>query len=111
MEKRHTTSVECIFHYRVWGRIEKAPLPHLPLPSFVLSLSRAEQMTNVQHTPKTSSSDRADFWRLRGQRAAKKKDLRKNREEMSLVSTRFPAYERVVLREGRIFREIDRNTC
>lgn len=62
--------------------------------------SRAEQMTNVQHTPKTSSSDRADFWRLRGQRAAKKKDLRKNREEMSLVSTRFPAYERVVLREA-----------
>ncbi|GAA6072273.1 tight junction protein ZO-2 isoform X1, partial [Tachysurus ichikawai] len=62
--------------------------------------SRAEQMTNVQHTPKTSSSDRADFWRLRGQRAAKKKDLRKNREEMSFVSTRFPAYERVVLREA-----------
>ncbi|XP_060788314.1 tight junction protein ZO-2 isoform X2 [Neoarius graeffei] len=62
--------------------------------------SRAEQMTNVQHTPKTSSSDRADFWRLRGQRAAKKKDLRKNREDMSLVSTRFPAYERVVLREA-----------
>lgn len=61
-------------------------------------------MTNVQHTPKTSSSDRADFWRLRGQRAAKKKDLRKNREDMSLVSTRFPAYERVVLREGRLFR-------
>ncbi|XP_046728180.1 tight junction protein ZO-2 isoform X1 [Silurus meridionalis] len=62
--------------------------------------SRAEQMTNVQHTPKTSSSDRADFWRLRGQRAAKKKDLRKNREDMNLVSTRFPAYERVVLREA-----------
>ncbi|KAM9475050.1 tight junction protein ZO-2b isoform 2-T2 [Clarias gariepinus] len=62
--------------------------------------SRAEQMTNVQHTPKASSSDRADFWRLRGQRAAKKKDLRKNREDMSLVSTRFPAYERVVLREA-----------
>ncbi|KAF4072502.1 hypothetical protein AMELA_G00263760 [Ameiurus melas] len=62
--------------------------------------SRAEQMTNVQHTPKTSTSDRADFWRLRGQRAAKKKDLRKTREDMSLVSTRFPAYERVVLREA-----------
>ncbi|XP_062855182.1 tight junction protein ZO-2 [Trichomycterus rosablanca] len=64
--------------------------------------SRAEQMTNVQHTPKTSTSDRADFWRLRGQRATKKKDLRKTREDMSagLVSTRFPAYERVVLREA-----------
>ncbi|XP_066500647.1 tight junction protein ZO-2-like isoform X3 [Hoplias malabaricus] len=64
--------------------------------------SRADQMTNVQHTHKGPGSDRADFWRLRGQRAAKKKDLRKNREDMStgLVSTRFPAYERVVLREA-----------
>uniref|UniRef100_A0AAR2KLB6 Tight junction protein 2b (zona occludens 2) n=2 Tax=Pygocentrus nattereri TaxID=42514 RepID=A0AAR2KLB6_PYGNA len=64
--------------------------------------SRADQMTNVQHTHKGSSGDRADFWRLRGQRASKKKDLRKNREDLStgLVSTRFPAYERVVLREA-----------
>uniref|UniRef100_W5KTK7 Tight junction protein 2b (zona occludens 2) n=1 Tax=Astyanax mexicanus TaxID=7994 RepID=W5KTK7_ASTMX len=64
--------------------------------------SRADQMTNVQHTHKGSGSDRADFWRMRGQRAAKKKDLRKNREDLStgLASTRFPAYERVVLREA-----------
>lgn len=62
---------------------------------------RAEQMANVQNTHKGSGSDRADFWRLRGQRAAKKKDLRKSREESSAaVATRFPAYERVVLREG-----------
>ncbi len=58
-------------------------------------------MANVQNTNKGSGSDRADFWRLRGQRAAKKKDVRKSREENSAaVSTRFPAYERVVLREG-----------
>lgn len=58
-------------------------------------------MANVQNTHKGSGSDRADFWRLRGQRAAKKKDLRKSREESSAaVATRFPAYERVVLREG-----------
>lgn len=64
--------------------------------------SRAEQMANVQNSHnKGSGSDRADFWRLRGQRAAKKKDLRKSREESSTtVSTRFPAYERVVLREA-----------
>ncbi|XP_056585623.1 tight junction protein ZO-2 isoform X2 [Triplophysa dalaica] len=63
---------------------------------------RAEQMANVQNSHnKGSGSDRADFWRLRGQRAAKKKDLRKSREESSAaVSTRFPAYERVVLREA-----------
>uniref|UniRef100_A0A8C1WT29 Tight junction protein 2b (zona occludens 2) n=1 Tax=Cyprinus carpio TaxID=7962 RepID=A0A8C1WT29_CYPCA len=65
------------------------------------SKSRAEQMASVQNTHKGSGSDRADFWRLRGQRASKKKDVRKSREESSAaVSTRFPAYERVVLREA-----------
>ncbi|XP_030622712.1 tight junction protein ZO-2b [Chanos chanos] len=65
--------------------------------------SRAEQMANVQVSHKGCSSDRADFWRLRGQRASKKKDIRKSKEEMSAsaaLSTRFPAYERVVLREA-----------
>ncbi|KAM6985928.1 tight junction protein ZO-2a isoform 1-T3 [Aplochiton taeniatus] len=64
--------------------------------------SRAEQMSNVQNALKSAGNDRGDFWRLRGQRAAKKKDLRKSREDLSAapVSTRFPAYERVVLREA-----------
>ncbi len=59
-------------------------------------------MANVQSAQKGTANDRGDFWRLRGQRAAKKKDLRKSREDLSAtpVSTRFPAYERVVLREG-----------
>ncbi|XP_028272907.1 tight junction protein ZO-2a isoform X2 [Parambassis ranga] len=65
--------------------------------------SRAEQMANVQNAARAASgNDRGDFWRLRGQRAAKKKDLRKSREDLTTapVSTRFPAYERVVLREA-----------
>ncbi|CAL8320901.1 unnamed protein product [Lota lota] len=65
--------------------------------------SRAEQMSNVQNAQRAAAgTDRGDFWRLRGQRAVKKKDLRKSREELSAtpVSTRFPAYERVVLREA-----------
>ncbi|XP_070844690.1 tight junction protein ZO-2a isoform X6 [Chaetodon trifascialis] len=65
--------------------------------------SRAEQMSNVQNAARAASgNDRGDFWRLRGQRAAKKKDLRKSREDLSAapVATRFPAYERVVLREA-----------
>ncbi|XP_015228684.1 PREDICTED: tight junction protein ZO-2 isoform X3 [Cyprinodon variegatus] len=65
--------------------------------------SGAEQMANVQNAARAASgSDRGDFWRLRGQRAAKKKDLRKSREDLSAtpVTTRFPAYERVVLREA-----------
>ncbi|XP_026153078.1 tight junction protein ZO-2a isoform X2 [Mastacembelus armatus] len=65
--------------------------------------SRADQMANVQNAARAASgNDRGDFWRLRGQRAAKKKDLRKSREDLSSapVTTRFPAYERVVLREA-----------
>ncbi|XP_014871166.1 tight junction protein ZO-2a isoform X3 [Poecilia latipinna] len=65
--------------------------------------SRAEQMANVQNAARAASgNDRGDFWRLRGQRAAKKKDLRKSREDLSTapVTTKFPAYERVVLREA-----------
>ncbi|KAM6954155.1 tight junction protein ZO-2b [Aplochiton taeniatus] len=62
--------------------------------------SRADQMASVQNSHKAGVADRADFWRLRGQRAAKRKDLRKSREEENAVTTRFPAYERVVLREA-----------
>ncbi|KAM9734878.1 tight junction protein ZO-2a isoform 2-T2 [Menidia menidia] len=65
--------------------------------------SRAEQMANVQNAARAATgNDRGDFWRLRGQRAAKKKDLRKSREDLSAtpVATRFPAYERVALREA-----------
>ncbi|KAI4816407.1 hypothetical protein KUCAC02_008734 [Chaenocephalus aceratus] len=65
--------------------------------------SRAEQMSNVQNAARVASgNDRGDFWRLRGQRAAKKKDIRKSREDLSAapVTTKFPAYERVVLREA-----------
>ncbi|XP_067839609.1 LOW QUALITY PROTEIN: tight junction protein ZO-2-like [Heptranchias perlo] len=64
--------------------------------------SRAEQMSNVQNVQRATSSDRGDFWRSRGQRAALKKNLRKSREDLSAlpVGTKFPAYERVVLREA-----------
>lgn len=63
---------------------------------------RAEQLSSVQYTlPKTAGGDRADFWRFRGLRSSKR-NLRKSREDLSSqpVQTKFPAYERVVLREG-----------
>lgn len=68
-------------------------------PPFVF---RAEQLSSVQYTlPKTAGGDRADFWRFRGLRSSKR-NLRKSREDLSSqpVQTKFPAYERVVLREG-----------
>ncbi|GAA6071193.1 tight junction protein ZO-1, partial [Tachysurus ichikawai] len=64
--------------------------------------NRAEQLSSVQYTlPKTPGGDRADFWRFRGLRSSKR-NLRKSREDLSAqpVQTKFPAYERVVLREG-----------
>ncbi|XP_077079340.1 tight junction protein ZO-2b isoform X5 [Siphateles boraxobius] len=84
-----------------WLAIRLGKFNQLLEKGIIPNKSRAEQIANVQNTHKGSGSDRADFWRLRGQRAAKKKDLRKSREENSAaVATRFPAYERVVLREA-----------
>ncbi|XP_078070079.1 tight junction protein ZO-2a isoform X2 [Mustelus asterias] len=70
--------------------------------------SRAEQMANVQNVQRATTSDRGDFWRSRGQRAAMKKNLRKSREDLTAlpVSTKFPAYERVVLREAGFMRPV-----
>lgn len=69
---------------------------------FLPLVIRAEQLSSVQYTlPKTAGGDRADFWRFRGLRSSKR-NLRKSREDLSSqpVQTKFPAYERVVLREG-----------
>lgn len=63
--------------------------------------SRAEQIANSQNL-KTASNDRGDFWRLRGQRSGAKKNLRKSREDLTAIpaSSKYPAYERIVLREA-----------
>nr|XP_009509424.1 PREDICTED: tight junction protein ZO-2 isoform X2 [Phalacrocorax carbo] len=79
---------------RIGNELEKGLIPNK---------SRAEQMASVQNVPKDGSSDRADFWRTRGQRSGVKKNLRKSREDLTAVvsvSTKFPAYERVQLREA-----------
>lgn len=60
-------------------------------------------MASVQNGQRDNAGDRADFWRMRGQRSGAKKNLRKSREDLTAavsVSTKFPAYERVLLREG-----------
>ncbi|XP_073474951.1 tight junction protein 1 isoform X5 [Aquarana catesbeiana] len=70
--------------------------------------NRAEQLASVQYTlPKTAGGDRADFWRFRGLRTSKR-NLRKSREDLSAqpVQTKFPAYERVVLREAGFLRPV-----
>ncbi|KAK1802162.1 hypothetical protein P4O66_021830, partial [Electrophorus voltai] len=70
--------------------------------------NRAEQLSSVQYTlPKNPGGDRADFWRFRGLRSSKR-NLRKSREDLSAqpVQTKFPAYERVVLREAGFLRPV-----
>ncbi|XP_051949831.1 tight junction protein ZO-1-like isoform X9 [Xyrauchen texanus] len=70
--------------------------------------NRAEQLSSVQYTlPKTAGGDRADFWRFRGLRSSKR-NLRKSKEDLSAqpVQTKFPAYERVVLREAGFLRPV-----
>ncbi|NWU94900.1 ZO2 protein, partial [Upupa epops] len=79
---------------RIGNELEKGLIPNR---------SRAEQMASVQNAQKDGSGDRADFWRTRGQRSGVKKNLRKSREDLTAivsVSTKFPAYERVQLREA-----------
>ena len=84
----------------------KVVSPHAPP-------NRAEQLSSVQYTlPKTAGGDRADFWRFRGLRSSKR-NLRKSREDLSAqpVQTKFPAYERVVLREGEGWGGSDGHLC
>ncbi|KAF5912740.1 hypothetical protein HPG69_007730 [Diceros bicornis minor] len=79
---------------RIGNELEKGLIPNK---------SRAEQMASVQHAQRDNAGDRADFWRMRGQRSGGKKNLRKSREDLTAavsISTKFPAYERVLLREA-----------
>ncbi|XP_035297793.1 tight junction protein ZO-2 isoform X5 [Cricetulus griseus] len=79
---------------RIGNELEKGLIPNK---------SRAEQMASVQNAQRENSGDRADFWRMRGQRSGVKKNIRKSREDLTAavsVSTKFPAYEKVLLREA-----------
>ncbi|KAJ6655188.1 hypothetical protein lerEdw1_005666 [Lerista edwardsae] len=73
--------------------------------------SRAEQIASLESVLKatsgTSSGARAEFWKLRGLRGAKK-TLRKSREDLSALTKQghYPPYERVVLREATFKRPV-----
>ncbi|NXR55639.1 ZO3 protein, partial [Hippolais icterina] len=74
--------------------------------------SRAEQIASLESVLKAtsganSSGARAEFWKLRGLRGAKKM-LRKSREDLSALTKqgRYPPYERVVLKEASFKRPV-----
>ncbi|XP_063769980.1 tight junction protein ZO-2 isoform X1 [Pseudophryne corroboree] len=79
---------------RIANELEKGIIP---------SKSRADQLASVQNAQRGAAGDRADFWKNRGQRAGAKKNAKKGRDDltsMSWISTKFPSYERVLLREA-----------
>ncbi|XP_075064750.1 tight junction protein 2 isoform X2 [Mixophyes fleayi] len=79
---------------RIANELEKGVIP---------SKSRADQLASVQNAQRGAGGDRADFWKNRAQRAGAKKNAKKNRDDltsMSWISTKFPSYERVLLREA-----------
>ncbi|MGH0184062.1 UNVERIFIED_CONTAM: hypothetical protein FKN15_013958 [Acipenser sinensis] len=77
--------------------------------------SRAEQLASTELTQRSSGSSsstpssrlRAEFWKLRGLRGAKKSN-RKSREDLSqlTIQGKFPPYEKVFLREATFKRPI-----
>ncbi|NXD02765.1 ZO3 protein, partial [Certhia familiaris] len=74
--------------------------------------SRAEQIASLESVLKATSGAnpsgaRAEFWKLRGLRGAKKM-LRKSREDLSTLTKQgcYPPYERVVLKEASFKRPV-----
>ncbi|XP_066840074.1 tight junction protein ZO-3 isoform X4 [Anser cygnoides] len=74
--------------------------------------SRAEQIASLESVLKASSGTnpsgaRAEFWKLRGLRGAKKM-LRKSREDLSALTKQghYPPYEKVVLKEASFKRPV-----
>ncbi|NXI93100.1 ZO3 protein, partial [Psophia crepitans] len=74
--------------------------------------SRAEQIASLESALKVTSGAntsgaRAEFWKLRGLRGAKKM-LRKSREDLSALTKQghYPPYERVVLKEASFKRPV-----
>ncbi|XP_053322452.1 tight junction protein ZO-2-like isoform X2 [Spea bombifrons] len=79
---------------RIANELEKGIIP---------SKSRADQLASVQNAQRGQGGDRADFWKNRAQRAGAKKNAKKSRDDLSsiaVVGTKFPSYERVMLREA-----------
>ncbi|XP_053490755.1 tight junction protein ZO-3 [Ictalurus furcatus] len=71
------------------------------------SLAIVEQTQRIQMAERQASAPRAEFWKLRGLRGAKK-PVRRTRDDLLqlTIQGKFPAYEKVVLREANFKRPI-----
>ncbi|KAG7327546.1 hypothetical protein KOW79_009152 [Hemibagrus wyckioides] len=71
------------------------------------NLALVEQTQRIQLAERQASAPRAEFWKLRGLRGAKK-PVRRTRDDLLqlTIQGKFPAYEKVVLREANFKRPI-----
>ncbi|KAM9460816.1 tight junction protein ZO-3 isoform 2-T2 [Clarias gariepinus] len=79
----------------------------IPNQSRAEKLAIAEQTQRIQMAERQASAPRAEFWKLRGLRGAKK-PVRRTRDDLLqlTIQGKFPAYERVVLKEANFKRPI-----
>uniref|UniRef100_A0A672SZL7 Tight junction protein 3 n=1 Tax=Sinocyclocheilus grahami TaxID=75366 RepID=A0A672SZL7_SINGR len=71
------------------------------------TLANLEQAQRISAAERQASGPRAEFWKLRGLRGAKK-NVRRTRDDLLqlTIQGKFPAYEKVVLREANFKRPI-----
>ncbi|XP_062868812.1 tight junction protein ZO-3 isoform X2 [Trichomycterus rosablanca] len=71
------------------------------------TLASTERIQRIQSAERQSSAPRAEFWKLRGLRGAKK-PVRRTRDDLLqlTIQGKFPAYEKVVLREANFKRPV-----
>ncbi|KAG7488062.1 hypothetical protein MATL_G00029290 [Megalops atlanticus] len=84
--------------------LDKGTIPNLARAETMASLEQAHRANGAD---RQSSGARAEFWKLRGLRGAKK-NVRKSRDDLLqlTIQGKYPAYERVLLREAGFKRPI-----
>uniref|UniRef100_A0A7N6B3Q2 Tight junction protein 3 n=1 Tax=Anabas testudineus TaxID=64144 RepID=A0A7N6B3Q2_ANATE len=86
--------------------MDKGTIPNQTTAEKLASIEQAQRATGERQV----SGPRAEFWKLRGLRGNKKneKNLRRSRDDLVqlTIQGKFPAYERVLLREANFKRPI-----
>uniref|UniRef100_A0A8C9Z574 Tight junction protein 3 n=1 Tax=Sander lucioperca TaxID=283035 RepID=A0A8C9Z574_SANLU len=86
--------------------MEKGTIPNLARAETLASIEKAQRVSGEKQV----AGPRAEFWKLRGLRGNKKneKNVRRTREDLLqlTIQGKFPAYERVLLREANFKRPI-----
>ncbi|XP_067252210.1 tight junction protein ZO-3 isoform X1 [Chanodichthys erythropterus] len=79
----------------------------IPNQSRAETLANLEQAQRISAAERQASGPRAEFWKLRGLRGAKKNTRRTRDDLLQLtIQGKFPAYEKVLLREANFKRPI-----